>query len=992
VFNGRYQEVDFIDEGGFGSVFKAIDLGSADQPIVAVKRVAEERGNPHSPTRLQIEHEVKLLEENAPRFPFIPNFYDHWVEEIHDRLFHHYIVMEYIDGETLEDLRSLPWTSTQVSGFLATLLGYLQQLHDAGIVHRDIKPLNIKRADRGYVILDFGISTQNTHTLVAAHSPDFAAPEQLYDRRKAGVHVDARTDLYCLAATAYYLLTNSKPTNAIMRLEGITLRRSEQFDKAPSALQQTLLAMLALEIDKRPASAAEALARLRLRDPALPREPREAPPADESSGRHTPAVQEATELSDALQPADANDAAAVQSPLAPPDSTRPVLGEAAPSTAPAPQKPDALPADAVELEEPSATNLLSDSPLPTPVSEPWQPKAQPTDTLGEGRITDIAWSPDGQTLAVATAIGVYTYTLDASPVEKRIICLTRSVVQHVGFVLNGAALAVALNEVVEVRDAVQGGKSRYRLDGRADGTPGAVVVAPDNGTVLVAAEGQARLLQLGPASETDLVAAFDADFDLDRVALSRDGRTLVAATNGDIKVWRLSDRQLKEALLVDSKMPEIIGLALSRDATTMAAAAPNTFTIWRDGKLLAQQREEQSRIRCIALAPDGKLLAVATQAVVQLWRVERDRVTQLHALPQQRVLGVFRVIFDAVGQRLAAASHDAVWVWDVFTGREIYHWPHDTGQAHFLAFTPDGQDLAIVGTSIQLWGVGAGQFLPGEILGPDITQPRDVAFASDGNAVAVATEQQVLLWQRKGHAVDGASVIGQAGSEWVRLRSKNSSAAQCHSLVFSKGKPQFLNVTPNAIECWPLDRASGPTRKQSLSMVCDVALSPDGVMAALCQDRTVSVHRASDWQEVIEPIELDGDANGMALAPDGRFLAVAYADAIQIYRLPEQAKEAKRQAPRSLVRASEYMRLSEGAQQLAFAPDGVTLAAVKRTEIRLWDVHEDGPSLLCVANMHTDAITDLAFGHGRRTFASASYDGTVRLWRYGQTIADLGGE
>jgi serine/threonine-protein kinase len=168
--------------------------------------------------------------------------------------------MEYIDGETLDGLRSLPWTSTQVSGFLATLLGYLQQLHDAGIVHRDIKPLNIKRADRGYVILDFGISTQNTHTLVSAHSPDFAAPEQLYDRREAGVHVDARTDLYCLAATAYYLLTNAKPTRAVMRLEGVTLRFSEQFDKAPSALQQTLLAMLALDIDKRPAAGASAAA------------------------------------------------------------------------------------------------------------------------------------------------------------------------------------------------------------------------------------------------------------------------------------------------------------------------------------------------------------------------------------------------------------------------------------------------------------------------------------------------------------------------------------------------------------------------------------------------------------------------------------------------------------------------------------------------------------------------------------------------------------
>jgi serine/threonine-protein kinase len=131
-----------------------------------------------------------------------------------------FFVMEHLEGEdlstTLKKEKFLPWP--RVLHILEQLCEALQAAHDAGIIHRDVKPANFYRAkvgdDADFIkILDFGIARLAnpqdsivTQTGVVMGTPDFMAPEQAM-----GKHVDHRADIYSLGASAYALLTGRPP-------------------------------------------------------------------------------------------------------------------------------------------------------------------------------------------------------------------------------------------------------------------------------------------------------------------------------------------------------------------------------------------------------------------------------------------------------------------------------------------------------------------------------------------------------------------------------------------------------------------------------------------------------------------------------------------------------------------------------------------------------------------------------------------------------------
>ncbi len=130
-----------------------------------------------------------------------------------------YIVMEYIEGTTLlAHMRKLgrPLTVEETFTILRPVMQVMAQVHDAGIVHRDISPDNIMlKADGSVKILDFGTARtvedgQLTHSTQAVLKNGFAPMEQY----SAGRSIDQRADEYALCATIYYCLTGKVPPSA----------------------------------------------------------------------------------------------------------------------------------------------------------------------------------------------------------------------------------------------------------------------------------------------------------------------------------------------------------------------------------------------------------------------------------------------------------------------------------------------------------------------------------------------------------------------------------------------------------------------------------------------------------------------------------------------------------------------------------------------------------------------------------------------------------
>jgi hypothetical protein len=154
------------------------------------------------------------------RHPALPRVSDHFIEESGQ-----FLVMEFIPGDDLATLllkRGSPFPFGDVLRWGDQLLDALDYLHSRQppVVHRDIKPQNMKLTDRGEIILlDFGLAkgaamqTRVTGTSsIFGYTPHYAPLEQIQ-----GTGTDPRSDLYSLAATLYHLLTGQSPVDALTR-------------------------------------------------------------------------------------------------------------------------------------------------------------------------------------------------------------------------------------------------------------------------------------------------------------------------------------------------------------------------------------------------------------------------------------------------------------------------------------------------------------------------------------------------------------------------------------------------------------------------------------------------------------------------------------------------------------------------------------------------------------------------------------------------------
>ena len=196
-----------------GAVYEAID--ERLDATVALKETffADER------LRKQFEREARLLARM--HHPALPRVSDHFGEGEGQ-----FLVMQFVAGEDLARMLTVkqgPFPPDQVLTWADQLLDALDYLHtqDPQIIHRDIKPQNLKLTSRGQMILlDFGlakgqaggVSVVTTSASIFGYTPNYAPLEQIQ-----GLGTDARSDIYALGATLYHLMTGVKPPDALTR-------------------------------------------------------------------------------------------------------------------------------------------------------------------------------------------------------------------------------------------------------------------------------------------------------------------------------------------------------------------------------------------------------------------------------------------------------------------------------------------------------------------------------------------------------------------------------------------------------------------------------------------------------------------------------------------------------------------------------------------------------------------------------------------------------
>jgi serine/threonine protein kinase len=247
LLQDRYLVMRLLGQGGMGAVYQATDrkFGNA----VALKETFYN----DLQLRKAFSHEARLL--NRLRHAALPVVTDYFA--IGERQF---LVMQYIPGKDLERLLAekksrgeVAFPASQVLRWADQLLDALEYLHSQNppIIHRDIKPQNLKLTPRGEIILlDFGLAKgivthqSRASQSIRGYTPNYASLEQI-----RGTGTDARSDIYSLGATVYHLLTGEMPQDAMTRIAAILMSQPDPL-KPVTALNPEVSPAVAAVIEK----------------------------------------------------------------------------------------------------------------------------------------------------------------------------------------------------------------------------------------------------------------------------------------------------------------------------------------------------------------------------------------------------------------------------------------------------------------------------------------------------------------------------------------------------------------------------------------------------------------------------------------------------------------------------------------------------------------------------------------------------------------------
>ncbi|RLC75988.1 MAG: hypothetical protein DRJ03_29405 [Chloroflexi bacterium] len=219
IINNRYRVAALLGQGGMGAVYRAWDT-NLNIPVALKEMTPAPQADSRTLAQLrqQFKREAQVVAGlDHPNLVRVTDYFS-WGES-------ECLVMNFVEGGSLAERiqREGALPEAQVLEWARQLLDALAYCHARGVIHRDIKPLNvIITPENKPVLVDFGLvklwdpRDPRTQTVVRAMgTPEYAPPEQY---SATAEHTDPRSDLYSLGATLYHALTGQAPMSATDRM------------------------------------------------------------------------------------------------------------------------------------------------------------------------------------------------------------------------------------------------------------------------------------------------------------------------------------------------------------------------------------------------------------------------------------------------------------------------------------------------------------------------------------------------------------------------------------------------------------------------------------------------------------------------------------------------------------------------------------------------------------------------------------------------------
>lgn len=696
---GRYQIVQILGAGGFGTTYLAQDQHRPGQPTCVVKHLKPARRDEDflQTARRLFNAEAEVLEKLG-HHERIPRLLAHFEE---DQEF--FLVEEFIPGTDLSHElthgRSLP--ETEVVMLLDQILEVLSYVHQHNVIHRDLKPSNLirRQSDGQIVLIDFGAVKQiEDATILTAMGSDLTiaigSPGYLPDEQVAGKPRFA-SDVYAAGVIGIQALTGRMALMIPTDPSTSELLWRDRIQVSPD-LADILDRMVRYDYRDRYSSAQAALVDLRARATA-PFQP--APPV---LSHPSPVTTTATAL---------------------PPSTSP---ESLTSTLPVPRSADPAPAAPAEPETETAIPAL-----PQAASVPPTPPPPPPET---SLPPSPAPKPD-------SALSIPTHLIWGA--LSAIFVLTLGVGLMGGLLLSRRPSHTAPEYWLQSNiTATQTWQVQTAIT--------QMVVSPDGRHVIcTTADGQIKLWDARSGEKLPGLAPHPDR--IESLALvPGQSRALSGGEDGQIVIWDVNSAQPERVL--DNRAP-VSALAVSPNApVAVSGTDQGQINFWslETGERIQTvpvEQETPSPISSLQISPDGRLLALADGSTqIQVWDLEQERL--VGSLPSD--YPVDQVIFSPTEPLLVSRSADGIRLWDLETGDLLRHLPQTFASVQSMAISEDGQTL-VTGTDfrqpgVKIWNLRTGELL--QQLEGHGTTISALALSPDGQSIySAGTDGEIRHWQ-----------------------------------------------------------------------------------------------------------------------------------------------------------------------------------------------------------------------------------------------------
>lgn len=594
--------------------------------------------------------------------------------------------------------------------------------------------------------------------------------------------------------------------------------------------------------------------------------------------------------------------------------------------------------------------------------------------LGKGYINDIAYAPNGTQLAVATSIGVWLYDT-STDTELNLLSEGPDYVQTIAFSPDGSILATGgylPSPPIRLWDADTG-----KLLGTLKGSEDVVTLAFSPDGTMLASSGEwpdypIRLWDVATRQPRD--TRFDNTGSPYAISFSPDGKTLVSGgRDNTVRLWDVQTGELKNRL--KGHRDDVNAVIFSQDGEMFASGSDDgTVRLWnvRTGETVATLKGNTKfpeEIRDLAFSPNGTTLASATTDEIWLWDIDTKQIIRIL---EGHTWHVSALAFSPDGETLASAGWDwTLRLWDAGTGKLRKTFGEHTSAVNTIAFSPDGKTLASAswglirlwstrGVPLRLWYARTGEPLENFIYHIDYV--RTVVFSPDGKHLASGGyDSRLRLWE------------ANTGNHIFTLRGGGSAVAFSPDGKLIASEYGGDNIV-STIGLW--DVRTGELRqvlKRHYAPLTCIAFSPDGkTLVSASRDSEIVLWDMPTGQRRLSiTTQHTESVYSVAFSPDGNTLASGSFD--QTLRLwdPHTGKR------KAMLQYPDYVTT------VVFSPDSNILAVAwgewANSQVQLLDM-KTFQSHATLAG-HTEDITDLTFSPDGSILASASYDGTILLWK-----------